>query len=70
MAVFFFLNFRQKSGEGGGTGLLAPPTSTGLHTVAILRPQRIEEFVHTRLNRLVLKFFTAMLDVQNVLIVA
>ena len=70
MAVFFFLNFRQKSGGGGGTGLLAPPTSTGLHTVALLRPQRIKEFVYTRLNRLVLKFFTAILDVQNVLIVA
>ena len=55
---------------GGGTGLLAPPTSTGLHTVALLRPQRIKEFVYTRLNRLVLKFFTAILDVQNVLIVA
>ena len=69
MAVFFFLNFRQKS-RGGGTGLLAPPTSTGLHTVAILRPQRIKEFVYTGLKRLVLKFFNAMLDVQNVLIVA
>ena len=57
-------------GGGGGAGLLAPPTSTGLHTVALLRPQRIKEFVYTRLNRLVLKFFTAMLDVQNVLIVA
>ena len=57
-------------GGGGGTGLNAPPTSTGLHTVALLRPQRIKEFVYTRLNRLVLKFFTAILDVQNVLIVA
>ena len=57
-------------GGGGGTGLLAPPTSTGLHTVALLRPQRIKEFVYTRLSRLVLKFFTAILDVQNVLIVA
>ena len=57
-------------GGGGGTGQHPPPTSTGLHTVALLRPQRIKEFVYTRLNRLVLKFFTAILDVQNVLIVA
>ena len=57
-------------GGGRGTGLHAPPTSTGLHTVALLRPQRIKEFVYTRLSRLVLKFFTAILDVQNVLIVA
>ena len=41
-----------------------------IHTVAILRPQTIKEFVYTRLNRLVLKFFTARRDVQNVLIVA
>ena len=57
-------------GGGGHVPTRPPPTSTGLHTVAILRPQRIKEFVYTRLNRLVLKFFTAMLDVQNVLIVA
>ena len=57
-------------GGGGGHGPTRPPTSTSLHTVALLRPQRIKEFVYTRLNRLVLKFFTAILDVQNVLIVA